>query len=137
MLQNECLRQIVKPLLLMQMFLLRPVKAGESISISYGDLLNDFLLLDYGAHCLQRTCSIPTPSSFAALCVIALLTMTTGSAGFIIADNPHDRVNLRFDLRLVEAAMAVSTVWHTKLALALRLPSVVHHNRAWQARPGH
>lgn len=37
----------------MQMFLLCPVKAGESISISYGDLLNDFLLLDYGAHCLQ------------------------------------------------------------------------------------
>jgi hypothetical protein len=52
-LQEKFLRQIVKPLLLMQMFLLRPVKAGESISISYGDLLNDFLLLDYGAHCSQ------------------------------------------------------------------------------------
>ena len=62
------LNQTENLLVLMQMFLLRPVKAGESISISYGDLLNDFLLLDYGAHCLQWTCSsIPTPCSSAAV----------------------------------------------------------------------
>lgn len=55
-----CSKQTENLLLLMQMFLLRSVEPGESISISYGDLLNDFLLLDYGAHRLQWTCSIPT-----------------------------------------------------------------------------
>lgn len=60
----------------MEMFLLRDLKPGERICISYGDLPNDFLLLDYG---------------------------------FIVENNRHDRVQLRFDLRLFEAAMAVST----------------------------
>jgi hypothetical protein len=50
--------------------------------------------------------------------------MTICSAGFIIADNPHDRVNLRFDLRLVEAAMAVSRVWHRSLALPSGCPAL-------------
>ena len=114
-------------MLLMQMFLLRTVRPGDSISISYGDLLNDFLLLDYGAQCLLSRCSTHCVS-YSTLCIVAPASGHNSCmhAGFIVANNPHDRVQLRFDLRLFEAAMAVSGVWHAQLVHTIRLPRSIH-----------
>eukprot|EP00775_Hariotina_reticulata_P007813 gene7813-8010_t len=50
---------------------LQKIKAGEPLLLSYGQLSNDFLLMDYG---------------------------------FAVPGNPNDRVALRFDLDLVNAA---------------------------------
>ncbi len=50
-----------------------PVAAGQPLLLSYGDLSNDFLLLDYG---------------------------------FLVDGNPHDTVQLRFDLGLLEVGSA-------------------------------
>ena len=50
-----------------------PVAAGQPLLLSYGDLSNDFLLLDYG---------------------------------FLVDGNPHDSVQLRFDLGLLEVGPA-------------------------------
>lgn len=51
------------------LFAKRKLEAGEPLLISYGNLSNDFLFMDYG---------------------------------FIIADNPHDKVQLRFDIGLLQ-----------------------------------
>lgn len=51
------------------------ISAGEPLLLSYGNLNNDFLFMDYG---------------------------------FIIPNNPHDRVALRFDVGLVQ----VSNITH-------------------------
>jgi hypothetical protein len=50
---------------------------GSPLLLDYGQLRNDFLLLDYG---------------------------------FIVENNPHDRVELRFDRNLLEAARVVGGV---------------------------
>ena len=47
----------------------RQLAAGDPLLLSYGNLPNDFLFMDYG---------------------------------FIIPDNPHDRVQLRFGVDLVQ-----------------------------------
>lgn len=47
------------------------IAAGEPLLLSYGNLTNDFLLMDYG---------------------------------FVIPDNPHDRVALRFDMDLINVS---------------------------------
>ena len=58
-----------------EMCALHPVAAGQPLLLSYGDLSNDFLLLDYG---------------------------------FLVDGNPHDSVQLRFDLGLLEVGLARS-----------------------------
>ena len=52
----------------------RDLRPGEPIELSYGNLSNDDLLLDYG---------------------------------FIVEDNPHDTVKLRWDLKLIELAREI------------------------------
>eukprot|EP00884_Botryococcus_braunii_P014680 jgi/Botrbrau1/23212/Bobra.0041s0056.1 len=54
---------------------LRPLRAGEALSINYGDLPNDFFLLDYG---------------------------------FVVEDNPHDYIELRYDLAMLEAGREIA-----------------------------
>ena len=53
----------------MGLYAKRQLAAGDPLLLSYGNLPNDFLFMDYG---------------------------------FIIPDNPHDRVQLRFGVDLVQ-----------------------------------
>lgn len=52
-----------------QLEALRSLQAGEPLTINYGDLPNDFFLLDYG---------------------------------FVVPDNPHDYIELRYDSAMLE-----------------------------------
>lgn len=63
----------------------KKIKAGEEILLSYGQLPNDFLLLDYG---------------------------------FLVDNNPFDRVNFRFDPSLIETGALLTNVMDPDESLA-------------------
>lgn len=48
------------------------IAAGDPLQLSYGNLPNDFLLMDYG---------------------------------FVVPNNPHDRISLRFDIGGLEVSL--------------------------------
>lgn len=69
-----------------EMVAARRVKAGEEITLNYGNLTNDAFLLDYGF--------VPSSSS------------SDGGGGG--GGNPHDTAGLRWDIGLLEAAREVA-----------------------------
>eukprot|EP00798_Chlamydomonas_sp_ICE-L_P020881 gene20881-27724_t len=59
------------------MFAMRELKAGDTLQLSYGSLMNDFLFMDYG---------------------------------FLVNDNPYDRVQLRFSTDMLQTGADIANI---------------------------